>query len=145
MDNKFMDIAYRQCLKAYKNQDVPVGAVIVKDGKVISKAYNKKHKKNCALYHAEMIAIKKACKKIKDYRLINCDVYVTKEPCLMCMGALLSSRVNAIYFGAFDKKYGVVDKIDQFCFNHTCIIKGGIQEEKCAKVLSEFFKNLRSR
>ena len=84
-----------------------------------------------------------ACKKVKNYRLVDCDIYVTKEPCLMCMGAILSARMRTIYFGAFDKKYGVVDKIDTFDFNHTCIIKGGVEEEKCSQLLTKFFKELR--
>ena len=143
MKNEFMLEAYKEAKKAYLNKYVPVGAVIVKDGKIISRAYNKKNRKNCATFHAEILAIEKACKKIKNYRLTDCDIYVTKEPCLMCMGAVLSARMRAVYFGAFDKKYGVVDKIDNFDFNHTCVIKGGIEEEVCSKLLTNFFKELR--
>ncbi len=145
MQEKFMRYAFKEAQKAYKNNEIPVGAVIVKDGKIIAKAFNKKNKKKCALYHAELIVIKKACKKIKDYRLENCDIYITKEPCLMCMGAIMSSRINAVYFGAYDKKYGVVDKIDVFYFNHNCIIKGGIMENECSNLITNFFKELRNK
>ncbi len=140
-----MKQALIEAKKAYKKGDIPVGAVIVKNGKILAKAYNKKNKKKCATYHAEVLAIQKACKKIKDYRLIDCDIYVTKEPCLMCMGAIMSARLNAVYFGAFDKKYGVVNKIDVFNFNHNCIIEGGICEQECSDLLSQFFKELRKK
>ncbi len=140
-----MKVALKEAKKAYKKGDIPVGAVIVKDGKILAKAHNKKNQKMCATYHAELLAIEKACKKTKDYRLTDCDIYVTKEPCLMCMGGIMSARLNCLYFGAYDKKYGVVDNIDVFTFNHNCIIKGGILEDECADLLTTFFKELRNK
>lgn len=125
--------------------DVPCGAVIVKDGKVIAKARNKKEKGKCSLYHAEILAILKASRKIKNFRLDDCDIYVTKEPCIMCLGAIMSARIKNLYFGAFDKKYGVVDKINELNFNHKCNIEGGILEQESSEVLTRFFKNLRDK
>ena len=144
MNDKYMDIALNMAQKAYNNKDIPVGAVIVKDDKIIAKAYNKKNKKKDPTCHAEILAIKKACKKVKDFRLEDCDVYVTKEPCIMCYGALLSARVNTIYFGAYDKKYSILEVNDHFKFNHTAKIVGGVKEKECSEMLSKFFAELRS-
>src|SRR5574344_898140 len=120
MDIKFMKKCLALSKIAYKNGDIPVGAVIVKDGKIIATGYNKKNLKGNPLYHAEMIAINKACKIIKDFRLNDCEMYVTKEPCLMCYGAIMSARIPKVYYGASDLKYGSVEKGKQFDFNHTC-------------------------
>lgn len=143
MDTKFMDYALLQAKKAYKNVDIPVGAVIVKDGVVLAKAYNTKNKTSDCTNHAEIIAIKKASKVLKDYRLIGCDIYVTKEPCLMCMGAILSSRINNLFFGAYDKKYGTTQLLDNIKFNHETNVFGGIKEKECSEMLTKFFKELR--
>ena len=102
----FMKQAITLANKAAKQGDIPVGAVIVCNGKVIATGYNKKEKKKNALLHAEIIAINKASKKLKDYRLENCELYVTFEPCLMCVGAILSARIKKVYFGAFDNRFG---------------------------------------
>lgn len=142
---EFMEVALREAKKAYKNGDIPVGAVIVKDGIIISKAYNKKHKNNNPLRHAEIIAIDKACKKLGDFRLEGCEMYVTKEPCVMCFGAILSARIDKVCYGASDLKYGIVDKAEHISFNHKCEWIGGMMERECATLLTDFFRELRRK
>ena len=139
-----MILALKEAQKAYKVKDIPVGAVVVKDGKVIARSYNKKNKLKNATRHAEILAIEKASKKLKDYRLEGCDIYVTLEPCLMCLGAILSARLSNLYFGAYDKKYSVKDVVEHYNFNHTCNIVGGVLEDECSELLSKFFAELRS-
>ena len=124
-------------------EEVPVGAVIVCKDKVISKAHNTNVRTKVSTNHAEIIAINKACKKMKANKLVDCDIYITKEPCLMCMGAIIGARIKNVYFGCYDKKFKVVDKLDNFTFNHHVNIQGGILEEECARLLSDFFKKLR--
>ena len=140
----FMTKALEQAYKANNKGEVPVGAVIVKDNKIISKAFNLKEVKKCAIYHAEIIAIKKASKKLKRWNLNDCSIFITLQPCLMCYGAILSSRISNIYFGAYDKKYGLeVNKYNELNskgFNHTAKVVGGILEEECSKILTDFFK-----
>lgn len=144
LHEKYMQMAINQSLKAYKRGDVPVGAVVVSEhGKVLAKAYNKKHKKQNALYHSEVLAINKACKKVKNFRLENATIYVTKEPCLMCVGAILSARLSTIVFGSYDKKYGAISLATENNFNHTCEVVGGVLEQQNSKIMSDFFKRLR--
>jgi len=133
MDNKYMDVAISEAKKSLKNGDVPVGAVIVKDDKIIAKAHNKREKKKMATYHAEILAIEKACKKIKDWRLNGCIMYVTLEPCKMCMGAIESSRIAKVVYGTVNEK----------TTNQKTIIKKGVGAEKCQKILTDFFKEKR--
>ena len=143
---EYMELALNQAKKAYKKGDVPVGAVIVKDGKVISKAYNKKEKSKISVYHAEILAIKKACKKLKTWHLDNCELYVTLEPCLMCAGALIQSRISKVYFSTKNKKFGYVASIDSILNqknNHKVEIYEGLCKEKSQKMLIDFFKNKR--
>ena len=102
--NEFMLEAYNLAKKAYKKGEVPIGAVIVKDGKIIARGYNQREKKQSAILHAEIIAIKKACKKLKSWRLDGCDLYCTLEPCFMCSGAVLNARIKRLYFGAYEQK-----------------------------------------
>jgi len=144
MNEKFMEIAIKEAKKAATNGDIPVGVVIVKDGKVLAKAYNKKNKLKDPTSHAEILAIKKACKKIGDFRLEDAEVYVTLEPCIMCYGALLSARVKTVYFGAYDKKYSILNLKDNFVFNHSLQLVGGVLENECGELLSSFFEKLRS-
>ena len=143
----FMNVALNCAKKAKQKNEVPVGAVVVFDGKIIAKAYNQKQKKHSAVFHAEMMALIKAGKKLKSWNLSGCEIYVTKQPCLMCYGALLSSRINKIYFGAFDKKYGLeVDtykELNTKGFNHTCVVEGGVLEKECSSILTNFFKDKR--
>ena len=109
---KYMKIAYKEAEKAYKNGEVPVGAVIVKDNIVVSKAYNKKEKYQCTTKHAEIIAIEKACKKLKTWHLDDCEIYITMEPCMMCTGAIIQSRIKKIYYAIENEKFGYLNKID---------------------------------
>lgn len=139
----YMNIAISLAKKAAKRGDVPVGAVIVNNGKILSKAYNKKNAKKNALYHAEVLAINKACKKVKNFRLENTTIYVTKEPCLMCMGAILSARMNHIVFGSYDKKYGCITIAENNNFNHKSQATGGVCEKECSELITSFFSSLR--
>ncbi|MBQ9791551.1 MAG: nucleoside deaminase [Clostridia bacterium] len=138
-----MTLALQEANKCEKSLDVPVGVVFVKDDKVIAKAYNKKEKCGIATYHAEILGIEKACKKVNNFRLDDVDVYVTKEPCVMCYGALLSARVRNIYFGAYDSRFGVTELDKHIKFNHKVNLVGGVLEEECSNLLHEFFEKIR--
>ncbi len=150
IDNKikFMKTAYKLAQKAYDIGEVPIGAVIVKDGKIIAKAYNKRNCKRLATAHAEILAIEKACKKLNDWRLDACEMYVTLEPCPMCAGAIVNSRIKKLYFGAYERKSGSVFSNYQILFkgglNHTVDAEGGILEEECSMLLKKFFKSKRN-
>lgn len=139
----YMKIALSEAKKSLKSNDVPVGAVIVLDGKIIAKAHNKREKTNLCSAHAEILAINKANKKVKNFRLDKAEIYVTKEPCLMCMGACLSARIKKIYFGVGDERFGTKEFAQNNKFNHKCQVEGGILENDCRVLLSNFFKKLR--
>lgn len=139
----FMSVAIKEALKSQKLGDIPVGAVIVCNNKIIAKAYNKKERKQVATYHAEILAIEKACKKLKSFRLTNCDIFVTKEPCIMCLGAILSARIKSLYYGAEDLNFKVLDKINNFEFNHKLQSIEQVLKEKNEQLISGFFKKLR--
>ena len=147
MDEKFMKIAIAQAKLGVKTSDeVPIGAVIVKDGKVIAKAHNLKEKKSCANYHAEMVAIEKACKKIGDWRLLGCDMYVTLEPCPMCVGAIMNSRIRRVIYGAKDPVKGACGSvIDLFSehFPDKAVVYGNILGKESGELLSNFFNSVR--
>ena len=149
MKEKFMAAAIEQAKKAALIDETPVGAVIVLDDKIIARGYNKRETKKNALMHAEIIAIDKACKKIGAWRLSECEMYVTLEPCPMCSGAIINSRIKKLYFGAYDKKAGccgsVANLFEEGMFNHDVEVEGGIRCEECGSILSEFFKDLRER
>lgn len=149
MNEKFMKEALKQAKKAYDIGETPIGAVIVRDGKIIARGYNKRETKKNALLHAEIIAIDKACKKLGGWRLPKCDMYVTLEPCPMCSGAIINSRIENVYFGAYDKKSGCcgsnIDLFKKGLFNHDVSIVGGIMENECSAMLSSFFKELRKQ
>ena len=125
------------------------GAVIVKDGKIISKAHNQKEAKTDTTKHAEIIAIQKASKKIKNWRLEDATLYVTLEPCTMCIGAIIGARIKRVCFGVIDEKTGACGSVlnipKDYVFNHTVEIESGIMEEECRELLQSFFKNLRKR
>lgn len=144
-----MKEAIRQAKKAAAIGETPIGAVIVRDGEIISRGYNRRETKKNALLHAEVIAIDRACKKLGGWRLPRCEMYVTLEPCPMCAGAIINSRIENVYFGAYDKKSGcagsAVDLFQNGLFNHNVNITGGVLETECAAVLSDFFKELRSK
>lgn len=145
---KFMKIALKEAKKAYNLGEVPIGAVIVKGDRVIAKAYNKRNTKNLATAHAEILAIEKACKKLNDWRLDDCEMYVSLEPCPMCAGAIVNSRLTKLYFGAYERKSGSVLSNYQILFsnglNHTLDAEGGIMEKECSTLLKEFFKSKRN-
>ncbi len=146
-DILFMEKAIRQAKCALKKDEVPVGAVIVKSGKVISRGYNKRETLSLSTAHAEISAIEKACKKLGAWRLTGCTLYVTLEPCPMCAGAIINSRIDRVVFGAFDKKSGafgtVLDMAKVKQLNHHPDVSGGVMEKECSKMLSDFFKKLR--
>ena len=147
MKEDYMRAAIVQAEIAEKKDEVPVGAIVVKDGKIIAKAHNLIEKKQDATCHAEIIAIKKACKKLKSWRLDGAEMFVTLEPCPMCAGAIVNSRIRKVYFGARDDKNGAVCSVMQmfdFPFTHKPEFEGGVMEKECADILSDFFKNLRN-
>jgi len=144
---KFMKEALKEAQKAFDKEEVPVGAVIVKDGKIIARAHNLKETKKDTTNHAEIIAIQKASKKLDAWRLEDCEMYITLEPCAMCAGALIQSRIKKIYIGTMDYKTGacgsVLNLLENYKFNHTVEIETGILQEECEKILKDFFKELR--
>ena len=143
MEEKFMNEALKEARKAYEKLEIPVGAVIVKNGKIISKAHNLKETKQTATAHAEILAIQKANKKLNNWRLIDCDMYVTLEPCSMCMGAIVSSRIKNIYIGTLDQKKEAKIDIQKYKEEYDVNIKYGICGAECESILKEFFKDLR--
>ena len=147
MNEKFMREALKEAHKAFDKAEVPIGAVIVRDGKVIARGHNLREVKNQACAHAEILAIEKACKKLKAWRLENCDMYVTLEPCAMCAGAILNARIKNLYIGAMEPKFGAVGSklnlFKDFVFNHTVNVETGILEAECVQLLQEFFRKLR--
>lgn len=147
MDEKFMKEALKEARKAYKKEEVPIGAVIVKDNKIIARAHNLREKKKQAIAHAEILAIEKACKKLGAWRLADCDLYVTLEPCTMCAGAIINARIKNLYIGAMDEKGGTVGSkitlLKDIKLNHNVEIESGILKEECSKILKDFFKELR--
>lgn len=143
MEEKFMNEALKEARKAYEKLEIPVGAVIVKNGKIISRAHNLKETKQTATAHAEILAIQKANKKLNNWRLIDCDMYVTLEPCSMCMGAIISSRIKNIYIGTLDQKKEEKIDIQKYKEEYDVNIKYGICGAECESILKEFFKDLR--
>lgn len=147
MEEKFMQQALKEAKKAYKKLEVPVGAVIVRDGEIIARAHNLKETKNDTTKHAEILAIQRASKKIGAWRLLDCEMYVTLEPCSMCAGAIINSRIKKLYIGALDEKTGaagsVLNLFQDYTFNHKVEVEKGILEDKCENILKEFFKDLR--
>lgn len=137
MNEYYMNIAIKEAKKAYKYEEVPVGAVIVKNNKIIAKAHNKKEKTKNVIKHAEIIAISRACKKLKNWRLDECEIYVTMEPCMMCSGAIEQSRIKKIVYGVKNENYGFTNQIK----NAKIIPK--ICEKECKKIVQSFFKKRR--
>lgn len=147
MQEKFMKEALKEAKKAYDKLEVPVGVIIVKDGKIIARGHNLKETKFDTTNHAEIIAIQKASKKLKSWRLLDCEMYVTLEPCSMCAGAIINSRIKKVYIGANDEKTGAVGSVlnlfEDYKFNHNVEFEKGILKEDCENILKDFFKNLR--
>ncbi len=146
---RFMKEALKEAKKAYDKLEVPVGCVIVRDGKIVARAHNLKESKKDTTKHAEILAIQKASKKLDAWRLLDCDMYVTLEPCSMCAGAIINSRIRNLYIGTMDKKTGaagsVLNLFEDFTFNHKVTVQNGILKEQCEKILKDFFKELRKR
>ena len=143
----YMSLALKEAEKAVLEDEVPVGAVIVCDDKVIARAHNRRDGLNMTYAHAEMLAINKANKKLGSWRMPECDIYITLEPCIMCMGVIIQSRIRNIYYGAKDLKGGAVissiNVLEAKNINHHPNVIGGIMEEECSKIISQYFKNKR--
>lgn len=146
---KYMRTALREAQKAAREKEVPVGAVVVYQGRVIARAHNRTEGKKSALLHAEMLALRKASVKRANWRLGNCDLYVTLEPCTMCAGAMVLSRIRTVYYGTPDPKAGAVDSTARVLanpkLNHRVVVESGILKEECSAILTGFFKSLRNR
>jgi len=146
-DEYFMQAALNEAKKAEAKLEVPVGCVIVKDNKIISRAYNLRESKQSSLAHAEILAIEKACKKVGSWRLEDCVLYVTLEPCLMCSGAIINSRIKRMVYGTTEPKFGVHQSktnVYEIDFNHKTEVTAGVLAEESNKLLKDFFKNIRS-
>ncbi len=141
-DGFFMGQALVEAEKSLEKKEVPVGAVLVSENKILSRGHNEAILRNDPTAHAEIIAIRKACLKRKNYRLPDCELYVTLEPCAMCLSALVHARVRRLVFGAYDPKAGAVESIMKFPFektNYRVEIKGGVLADECGKILKDFF------
>lgn len=147
LDEKFMRLALRQAKLSQKADEVPIGAVVVKNGQVIARAHNTRNKSRNAVCHAETLAISRACKKLGDWRLSGCDLYVTLEPCVMCLGACFNARIVNVYFGAYDLSgNGCVHLAESIgnTLNHELFMQGGILEKPCSEILTDYFKSKRN-
>ncbi len=143
-----MAIALKEAEKALNEKEVPVGAVVVRKGELISKAHNTREKSKNALHHAEVLAINEACKKLGGWRLWECEMYITMEPCPMCAGAIVNSRIPKIYFGAYDDKYGACGSTVNLLNmenNFKVRYEGGFEKEKSLELFESFFKYLREK
>ena len=147
MENRFMKEALKEAKKAYKKMEVPVGCVIVKNGEIIATAHNQKETKCDTTKHAEILAIQKASKKLNSWRLLECEMYVTLEPCSMCAGAIINSRIKKVYIGTMDEKTGAcgskLNLFNDYTFNHKVEFETGIMQAECEQILKQFFKELR--
>lgn len=146
---KFMKEAIRQAKKAYLLEEVPIGCVIVHEGKIIARGYNRRNTDRNTLSHAELIAIRKAAKKLGDWRLEECTMYVTLEPCQMCAGAMMQARLTEAVIGCMNSKAGcagsVLNILEMDGFNHKVQVTRGVLEEECSQMMSQFFRELREK
>ena len=144
---KYMEEALKEAKKAYKKLEVPVGAIIVKDHKIIARAYNQRERDKMAVHHAEILAIKKACKKLKNWRLTECEMYVTLEPCAMCAGAMINARIKKVYIGTRDLKTGAcgskLNLLKDYHFDTSVEVEDGILQQECQEILKDFFQKIR--
>lgn len=149
MDTLYMKEALKEANKAYSTYEVPIGAIIVYEGSIIARAFNQKEVLNNPLAHAELIAIDMACKYLGRWRLTGCTMYVTLEPCAMCAGALINSRIDRLVVGTRDHRMGCTGTVEDITnhdkFNHKVNVEFGILEEECSGILSSFFKKLRKK
>jgi tRNA(adenine34) deaminase len=147
-DVHFMKEALKQAQKALSIDEVPVGCVITLNDKIIARGYNKREKDNLSTNHAEIITINKACKKLNSWRLEDCTLYVTLEPCVMCAGAIIQSRIKRVVYGALDYRFGAHQSITNLFdlkLNHKVEVKSGVLEEECSKMITDFFSALRMK
>lgn len=145
-DKKFIKKALAEAAKAYAKEEVPVGAIIVQNGKIIARAHNLRETKKSPTAHAEILAIEKAAKKLGGWRLLGCTIYVTLEPCPMCAGAIINARMTRVVFGAYDVKagaFGSVFNLNNGGLNHTVEVLGGVLREQCAEILGQYFREKR--
>lgn len=148
-DEKYMKEALKEARKAYRLGEVPIGCVIVYEGKIIGRGYNRRNTDKSTLCHAEITAIKKASKVIGDWRLEGCTIYITLEPCQMCSGAIIQARIDRVVMGSMNPKAGcggsLLNILQMDCFNHQAEVERGILEDECSELLTKFFKELRVR
>ena len=149
LDEQYMKMAVREARKAERLMEVPIGCVIVRDKEVIAKGYNRRNTDGSTLSHAELSAIRKACKKTGDWRLEDCTLYVTLEPCPMCAGAIVQARIPRVVIGCMNPKAGcagsVLNLLDIEGFNHQCAVTYNVLREECSEMLTSFFKKLRAQ
>lgn len=149
MEEYFMKEALKEAKIALEKEEVPVGAIIVKDGEIIARAHNLKETEKKSIYHAEILAIQKACEKLDSWRLNECEMYITLEPCPMCAGAIINSRIKKIYIGATDDIMGAcgtaLNLLENYKFNHIVQVQKYILKEECQNILEQFFNNIRER
>ena len=149
MDEKYMKEALKQAKKAYAIEEVPIGCVIVHEEKIIARAYNKRNTKKSTLAHAELLAIEKACKKLGDWRLEECTMYITLEPCQMCAGAIVQARIPRVVIGTHNKKAGcagsILNLLQMKEFNHQVELTSGVLEEECSEMMKQFFREMRKK
>ena len=147
LDTEFMSVALEEAQLALAKDEVPIGAVLVKDGMIISRAHNHRETRQDATAHAEMLVIREASEKLKNWRLIGCTIYVTMEPCPMCAGAMQQARLTRLVYGVKDPKAGaagsIINILDMPSLNHKLRLTGGIEEDKCRRLLNTFFRRLR--
>lgn len=145
-DAEFMDVALELASRAAQDGEVPVGCVIVRNGQIVGRGRNRREKNRNALAHAEIEAISDACSNLGGWRLWDCTLYVTLEPCAMCAGAIINARIPRVVFGASDAKYGACGSVCDLTameFNHHPVLEGGLRQEEAAALMQEFFQNLR--
>lgn len=145
----WMELALKLAQKAFEENEIPVGAVVIYDDEVIGKGYNQREQLHDPTAHAEMIAISSAADYLGDWRLEDCSLYVTLEPCLMCTGAILNARIPKLYFGTYDEKAGMCGSRDNLCqrnlLNHNVTYRSGILQDRCQSILDDFFHKIRNK
>ena len=143
----FMSLALEEAKKAYDKNEVPIGCIIVMEGEIIGKGHNLRNSLKNALYHAELIAIDEACKKIDDWRLENAAIFITVEPCAMCAGAIIQARIKDVVYGAYNQKFGsggsILNILEEERFNHQCNVIKEVMLEECENIMKDFFKRFR--
>jgi len=147
-DEYWMDFAFKEAEKAFEKKEIPVGAVIVNNNQIVGRGHNMRESLIDPTAHAEIIAITSAAATLNSWRLDDCTLYVTLEPCAMCAGAILNARIPRLVFGTYDDKAGMCGSVDNLCdmnlLNHKTTVKGGVEADKCQSILNSFFKNIRN-